>query len=165
VTGVLVEPIYAYDRIVVPAGTKIRGHVAGLADPPKLARMQTMLQGDFTPHRRVVLQFDTIVFDDERSMAIDSLARTEIPHLKRTDAPSSETESTDAPQTSETREADLIHRAEHEAANRVKAAVSSGRDVLSEITQPGRADRLKAALMEKLPYHHQFIEAGTGYEL
>jgi hypothetical protein len=165
VTGVLVEPIYAYDRVVVPAGAKICGRVAGLADPPKLARMQTMLQGDFTPHRRVLLQFDTIVFDDGRSMAIDTLVRTEIPHLKRTDGPPSETESTDGPEANETREGNLVHRAEREATNRVKAAVSSGRDVLSEITQPGRGDRLKAALVEKLPYHHQFIDGGTGYEV
>ena len=162
VTAVLVEPIYAYDRVVVPAGTKVVGHVARLEDPSKLARTQTMMQGDFTPHRQVVMQFDTIVFDDERTIPIKTLVKTEIPHLKRTDAPPSESAENDS-------DGGAVHRAEREAKDQVKQAVASakqrGRDVLSEITQPGRMDRLKAALVEKMPYHRQFIDAGTGYDV
>ena len=30
VTGTVVEPVYAYDRIVIPVGTRVRGHVAGI---------------------------------------------------------------------------------------------------------------------------------------
>ena len=162
VTAVLVEPIYAYDRIVVPAGTRVVGHVAALEDPSKLARTQTMMQGDFTPHRHVVMQFDTIVFDDERTMPIKTLVKTEIPHLKRTNAPPSESDANEA-------EDGAVHRAEREAKNQVKQTISSAkqnaRDVLSEITQPGRMDRLKAALVEKSPYHRQFLDAGTGYDV
>src|SRR5947209_3501265 len=28
VTGVVIEPVYAYDRVVIPVGAKVRGHVA-----------------------------------------------------------------------------------------------------------------------------------------
>ena len=163
VTGVLVESIYAYDRVVVPAGTKVVGHIAGFEDPSKIARTQTMLQGDFTPHRQVVLQFDRIAFDDERSMPIKTLVKTEIPHLKRTNTPPSESDPNNA------EAGGVVHRAEREAKDQAKQAIASakqsGRDILSEITQPGRMDRLKAALVEKLPYHRQFIDAGTGYEV
>lgn len=163
VTGVLVEPIYAYDRVVVPAGTKIVGHVAALEDPSKLARTQTMMQGDFTSHRQVVMQFDAIVFDDERSVPIKTIVKTTIPHLKRTDAPPSESNSNDA------KDPGVVHRAERDAKDQVKNAIASteqkGRDILSEITQPGRMDRLKAALVEKMPYHRQSIDGGTGYEV
>jgi hypothetical protein len=163
VTAVLVEPIYAYDRIVVPAGSKVVGHVARLEDPSKLARTQTMMQGNFTPHRQVVMEFDTIVLDDARSIPIKTLVKTEIPHLKRTNAPPSASDAND------TEDGGAVHRAEREAKDQVKQAISSakqsGRDVLSEITQPGRLDRLKAALVEKSPYHRQFIDAGTGYDV
>jgi hypothetical protein len=163
VTGFLVEPIYAYDRVVVPAGTKVVGHVAALEDPSNLARTRTMLQGDFTPHRQIVMQFDTIVFDDERSMAIKTLVKTTIPHLKRTNAPPSDSEANDAD------EPGVVHRAEREAKLQVKSAIASvkqnSRDILDEITQPGRMDRVKAVLVEKLPYHRQFIDAGTGYDI
>src|ERR1700736_5833678 len=32
-TGALIEPVYACDRVVVPAGTKILGHVSRLDGP------------------------------------------------------------------------------------------------------------------------------------
>ncbi len=162
VSGTLVEPIYAYDRIVVPAGTTVLGHIAALEDPSKVARTQTMLQGDFTPHRQVVLQFDTLVLDDGHRVAIETQVKATIPHLKRTEAP--------APPETDTDEAGgAVHRAEQAAKNHVtrdyRAAKQSTHDIVSEITQPGRTARLKAMLIERMPYHRQTIGAGTGYEV
>jgi len=36
--------------------------------------------------------------------------------------------------------------------------------VLAEITQPGKSERLKHELVQRLPYHPQFIDAGMGYQ-
>src|SRR2546423_1632163 len=46
VTGVVVQPVYAYDRVVVPAGTKTTGHVAALDGPSKVRRVRALLSGD-----------------------------------------------------------------------------------------------------------------------
>jgi hypothetical protein len=70
VAGTLVEPLYAYDRVVVPAGTRVLGHVAALEDPSKVARTRAILSGDLTPLRHIVLQFDTLVFDDGRRVGM-----------------------------------------------------------------------------------------------
>jgi hypothetical protein len=162
VSGTLVEPIYAYDRAVVPAGTKVLGHITALENPSKVARTQTMLQGDFTPHREVVLQFDTLVFDDGHRVPIETHVKATIPHLKRTDAP--DTPEKETPQVS-----GLLHRAEQAAKNQVTQTVASAkqstRDILSEITQPGRKAPLKAMLIERMPYHRQTVGANTGYEV
>jgi hypothetical protein len=162
VSGTLVEPIYAYDRIVAPAGTRVLGRIAALEDPSKVSRTQTMLQGDFTPHRQVVLQFDTLVFDDGRRVAIETLVKTTIPHLKRTDAPAPPEKDADEP-------AGAVHRAERAAKSQVTQTIASAKqsahDILGEITQPGRTARLKAMLIEKMPYHRQTIGANTGYEV
>jgi hypothetical protein len=158
VAGILVEPLYAYDRVVVPAGTKVLGHVAALDDPSGLARTRSILSGDLTPRRHVVLQFDTLVPTEGEPVAMQTRVTVEIPHLKRTTAPPADTE---------TEPAGLMSRAEREAKDRVRdtvaAAKQSGRDILAEITQPGRTDRLKTAVVEHLPYHPQWIDAGTGY--
>jgi hypothetical protein len=158
VAGILVEPLYAYDRIVVPAGTKVLGHVAALEDPPKITRTRSILSGDLTPRRHVVLQFDTLVPEEGTPLSVRTLVTTEIAHLKESAAP---------PTDSETEEGGL-GRAEREAKDRVRETVSaakqSGRDILAEITQPGRTDRLKTAVVDRLPYHPQSIGAGTGYE-
>ena len=58
VVGTVVEPVYVYDRIVVPAGTKALGHVERIEGPSKGVRVGAALAGDFTPNRHVVLSFD-----------------------------------------------------------------------------------------------------------
>jgi hypothetical protein len=39
VVGTVVEPVYVYDRIVVPAGTKVHGHVERIEAPSKGVRV------------------------------------------------------------------------------------------------------------------------------
>jgi hypothetical protein len=162
VAGTLVEPLYAYDRVVVPAGTRVLGHVAALEAPSKVARTRAILSGDLTPLRHIVLQFDTLVFDDGPRVEMRTLVKTEIPHLKRTSTPAP------AEGKQESGDTGIVHRAEHEAANHIKEAIGSARqqerDILAEITQPGRTQRLKEALVERLPYHPIAISGGTGYE-
>ena len=40
VHGTLVEPLYAYDRIVLPAGARVTGHVASLDNPSRFTRVK-----------------------------------------------------------------------------------------------------------------------------
>jgi hypothetical protein len=159
IEGTLVDPIYAYDRVVVPAGTTVLGHIASLEEPSTFSKTRAMIAGDFTPRRHVVLEFDTLVLDGSR-VPIRTVVRTEIPHLKRTEAPQ--------PSETEPSHSGVVGRAEQEAKAKVKEGIATarqtGRDVLAEITQPGKSERLKNELVQRLPYHPQFIDAGTGYQ-
>lgn len=51
VRGTFVEPLYSYDRIVLPVGAHVVGHVASLENPSKLVRLRAWSNGDFTPKR------------------------------------------------------------------------------------------------------------------
>src|SRR5258708_3242529 len=82
VTGTLVEPIYAYDRLVLPAGTKVEGRITKLDNPSKLNRAQTMGSGDFSPHHIVELRFEAVIRDGER-VPIDTIAKNETVHPTR----------------------------------------------------------------------------------
>src|SRR5690348_3527432 len=42
VTGRVTEPVYAYDRVVLPEGTLVEGTITKLQQPSKLARMRSM---------------------------------------------------------------------------------------------------------------------------
>lgn len=93
VNGTVAESIYAYDRIIVPAGTKVHGHIDGLIAASKSTRYRGMLwQGDFSPPRATVLRFDTLVFDDGREVKIDTLttSATVQPALEEAGGPSAE---------------------------------------------------------------------------
>jgi len=159
VTGTLVNPVYAYDRIVVPAGTTVLGHIVALQQQSKFARTRAMMAGDFAPKRQVVLQFDTLVLGDDR-MAISTMVKTEIPNLKRTEAPKAAEDA--EPRTG------IAGRLEHEAASRARESIEATKqkahDVLAEIKDPGKKERLTHELVQRLPYHPQFIEPGMGYQ-
>jgi len=70
IEAVVVHPIYSYDRVVIPAGTRVLGHVERREAVSKKRRALAMLSGDFTPLHDVLLQFDTIVLTDGRTWPI-----------------------------------------------------------------------------------------------
>jgi hypothetical protein len=155
ITGVLVQPIYSYDRVVVPAGTKVTGHVTAIEGPSKSERIRALLNGDLTPQRRVTLEFDELALPTGATIPIHTAIRSEIPRATRTHAP-------DAGEAG-----DAGHGPVAQAKSQAKAAITDakqrGRDVLAEITRPGRTARLKDEVLQRLPYHPQIIQAGTGY--
>src|SRR5262249_52301223 len=72
ISGTLVEPVYAYDRVVIPTGTTVLGHVARLEAPPKRAHLMALLGGNFSPNRHVVLQFDLLGMADGQQLPIET---------------------------------------------------------------------------------------------
>jgi hypothetical protein len=162
VRGMIVEPLYTYDRIVIPAGTRVTGHVAAITGPSRITRIRASLSGDLSPARSVRLQFDTL-FLGAGPVSFESVVRTEIPHVKRTAAPPTADEE-DTPN-----DAGRVGRAQRRVKDRatmaIKDARQQARDVLGEISRPGRMARLKDALVQRLPYHPQVIAAGTGYHV
>src|SRR5215467_2389594 len=47
----IVEPVYAFDREVLPEGTEILGRITGFRAAPRWMRITSMLGGNFTPLR------------------------------------------------------------------------------------------------------------------
>ena len=68
-TGAVVEakvldPVYAFDRQVIPAGAVALGKVTRLQPIPNWQRVRAMLNGDFTPLHKAPIEFTTIVMPD-----------------------------------------------------------------------------------------------------
>jgi hypothetical protein len=68
----IVDPVYAFDREVIPAGTEILGKVTGLKGVGKWKRVSSMLGGDFTPLHDAEITFDTLVFADGKQLPIQT---------------------------------------------------------------------------------------------
>jgi hypothetical protein len=73
VVGRLDEPVYAFDRVVIPAGTKVVGKITEFEKGSALKRAVTMLGGDFTPVREPVIRFDTLLFSDGTELPIETV--------------------------------------------------------------------------------------------
>jgi len=141
ITGTLVEPVFAYDRSVIPAGTKVLGHLERLEKVSKGTRLRAMLRGDFTPLRNAVLQFDTLVMEDK-----------EIPITTRVGAGTEKV----SLEVAGSRNKSLAARARQEIAQKV-------RQTLAPFKEPGKMERLKEFLVSRLPYHPQYLHRGTIY--
>jgi hypothetical protein len=156
IAATIVEPVYAYDRIVVPAGTRVLGHVQQLVDPTTMARLQSVAGGDLSPNRGVVLQFDTVVLSDGRELPISTVVGHGMQRVTLSVAESTDKDKkTKAPGVSE--------RAKEAAAQAKRDAEQKVRDTLSAIKGPGKMERFKDAVIQRLPYHSQFLTKGTVY--
>jgi hypothetical protein len=146
VTATLVEPVYAYDRIVVPAGTRVRGQVKAFGSIGGRARARAILSGDFTPLRRAALEFDTLILDG-REVPVSTEVRFAADRLA--------VAAREAP-----RAKGLAGRAADTLTADAKATLARA---VAAVKQPGRLRRLKEALVAGLPYHPQYLHAGAVY--
>ena len=172
VTGTVTEPVYAYDRIVIAVGTRVRGHVAHIDGGSKFVRLRAYLNGNFSPTKQAVLQFDTLLLDDGGEMPIDTVVTGGIPNVTRNVAGGSK--ATRREQTASTDEATnptLAARARSEIRQRTSDAVSEAKQRVSDgfasiksLRDPGQLSRLKDAAVQQLPYHPQYLAKGTVYD-
>jgi hypothetical protein len=72
VHGTITEPVYAFDRVVIPSGTEIEGKITGFQKAGKWKRISAMLGGDFTPQRSPQITFDTLVLPSGEQITIDT---------------------------------------------------------------------------------------------
>lgn len=156
ITGVLVDPLYAYDRIVVPAGTEVRGHVEALEREPKLVRMQSLAAGDFSPNYRVVAQFDTLAFPDGHEVPMRTHVTGAAEQITLSVAAPSAADKDAGPKSVAGRARDTLAQAK-------QAATVKAHGALAAIKSPGKMERLKAASINRLPYHPQYLSKGTVY--
>src|ERR1700692_2132413 len=69
VEGRLVEPIFVFDRMVIPAGSQILGRVASVEGVSRKKRALAIANGDFTPLRKAHVDFDTLALQDGTRLA------------------------------------------------------------------------------------------------
>ena len=143
VTGTLMEPVYAYDRVVLPAGTKVLGHVQKFEGVPTWTRVRAILHGDFTPLHRAVLQFDALLPGDCRVIPISTRVNQGTENAARLVAGAAEKKG-------------MAARAKEELARRLAQAEAP-------LKEPGKMQRVEQELVSRLPYHPQYLRRGTVY--
>jgi len=146
IAGSLVEDVYSYDRVVLPAGTRVLGRIASFTGIPDRERAGAMLNGDFTPLKRATLQFDQLVLADGREIVVSTEVRSATEKLVLS-----------------TREAPKKNVAGQVAAQAAVQITGPVTQAVAEVKKPRKADRLKHGLVMAMPYHPQYLERGTVY--
>jgi hypothetical protein len=153
-------------------GTNVRGHVTHIDSGSKFARARAYLNGNFSPPKHTVLQFDTLLLDDGGELPIDTVVKGGIPNVRRQVAGASKaTSRQEASSTDDTTSPSLASRARGEFRQRTADAMSEAKQKVSDtfasiksIREPGQLSRLKDAAVQQLPYHPQYLAKGTVYD-
>jgi hypothetical protein len=169
VTGAIVEAVWAYDRIVIPAGTRVRGHIIRIDSGSRIARTRAYLGGDLSPPRVASVQFEMLVFDDGREIAMETVVKGGVPNVERQVAGGAGPQRTDEDVAGDERNESLASHAKSEARQRTKDAISSAKqranDALAAIKGPGKMERVKDEVIARLPYHPQYLTKGLVYDV
>jgi hypothetical protein len=141
VHGKIVEPVYAFDREVIPTGAEVIGKITGFKSGGTWKRVTSLLAADFTPVRAPLITFDTVVLDNGTRIPISTTVEAGTDTLVRYNGGLKQTK--DIKPTVELK-------------NQTKALVSTS-------NQHGN-DLLKGMLWNLAPYHPQSIPTGVRYK-
>ena len=64
VEGKLAENVYVFDRLVIPAGTRVMGQVTKVDSAPRKQRALAIANGNFTPLRQAHVDFNILTEPD-----------------------------------------------------------------------------------------------------
>jgi hypothetical protein len=68
--GHLMQPVYAFDQLVLPLGIQVRGHISKIGRPSGKQITWSILNADFSPPRPLEVSFDQIILADGRQLPL-----------------------------------------------------------------------------------------------
>ena len=148
VEGRLVEPVYVFDRMVIPSGSQVLGRVTSVEGISKGRRALAIANGNFTPLRKAQVDFDTLVLSGGAKLPLHTTVSEGVPNVVHLTAGGTDKK--------KGRLSKAVAQAEQNAKDRVHQTIE-------EVKAPGKWARLKAALVAELPYHRQWLPVGTRY--
>lgn len=148
------EPIYAFDTLLVPAGTEVIGKISGIGAVSGKTRTLAAMDADFSPNRAVHVEFDDLVMKDGQRIPIHTMVE-----------PGSNAVLQFVPANGSTSQGKGGHKAEgkgklSQAKQQMKQQIAAMRQ---QVAAPDKLHRLKRFAVAQLPYHPQYMDVGTSF--
>lgn len=153
ITGKVIVPVYAFDKIVVPVGSSVSGKIERIDAVSAGKRTAAALDANFTPTRKVQVTFDQLTLPDGKIIPIQTEVTPgtgQVLQLITAGGNSSEKKS---PKDSASQK---VEQAKQEARQEWQTA-------MGEVKSPGKMHRFVRYTEAQLPVHAQYLEAGTAY--
>jgi hypothetical protein len=152
VQGKLIEPVFAFDREVLPAGSAITGKVSAVEPVGKWQRFRAIVNGDFTPLRNAHVEFDNLVLPDGTRLAVHTTAGMGLNSLYV--EPSKKSPKT----TSQNPNSGILGTAKKTLKDKINSAINSGGGGFGGIVRgPNKKEKMVDFLWAKMPYHPQYL--------
>jgi hypothetical protein len=156
--GKIAEPVYAFDKLVVPAGSEVTGSVTRIAGVSAMKRTLAALDANFSPSRDVEISFDQLVLPDGRHVPL----RTQVSPasqgvLQFATAPGTKNQSKGS------KENAAVKLASAKASETKQEISREWETAKQQVAAPGKMHRLKRLAIAQLPFHPQYFDAGTRF--
>jgi hypothetical protein len=152
VHGRVAEPVYAFDKLVIPVGTEVTGQITQLEGVSGGKRTLDALNADFTPARKLQIEFDDLQLIDGRHIPI---------HTTVTRGSGQVIQFVTAADGGKKRR---VKDAASEKANQAKEEAKRQWDnAMKQVHEPGKMHKIRRYAVAQLPVHPQYIDAGTVY--
>jgi hypothetical protein len=153
ILGRVMQPVYAFDRLVIPAGARATGRITKIEPPSGKRRVLSALNANFTPSRKVEVEFDEIVLADGKHIPIHTAVAPGSGQVIRL---VSAGENEKKKKTAKDEASQKIAQAKQQARDQWQAA-------MQQVKAPGKKHRIERYAIAELPVHPQYIDAGTLY--
>jgi hypothetical protein len=154
IEGTVTDPVYAFDQMVIPSGSKVLGKVASVVPVDRKVRAHSILGGDFTPWKTPHIELDTLVLKNGQRYSISTKVTQGAPQMVHLTA---------TPGKAATKTG-IVSRTLHRVRSQIHAAHQQASQAIGT---PGKWNRIKlwagTQVERRLPYHRQRIQAGTVY--
>jgi hypothetical protein len=156
--GKIAEPVYAFDKLVVPAGSEVTGSVTRIAGVSALKRTLAALDANFSPSRNVEITFDQLVLPDGRRVPLHTQVS---PASQGVLQFATATDGKD--QNRESKKNAAVKLASGKASETRQEINREWKTAKQQVAAPGKLHRLKRLAIAELPYHPQYFDAGTRF--
>jgi hypothetical protein len=156
----LIDPIYAFDRVVVPSGAELQGHVTELDSVSRMKRLQSILNGDFTPLHFARAEFTNVLMPDGRSLPLHTIDSQGLPSIYSPPRPNKKPRKDSQP-----RNTGVLGTTKNSAQQELQRQISAKtQGVVELVRSPNRKEWLEDYLIKKLPYHPQWYRRNTRFD-
>ncbi len=151
IQGRVAEAIYSFDKLVIPANTKVLGKITRIESISRGHRAEAALNADFTPAHKIDLEFSQLVLPDGRRISIQTKVTPGSGQvIQFVSATGDQGRGIGGVISKKKKEAERQARQQWDAAMR-------------QVKAPGKIHRIEHYALAELPIHPHYIPAGTVY--
>jgi hypothetical protein len=153
----LAGPVYAFDREVIPAGTRAIGHVSRLQSVSKWERMRAILGGDFTPLHVAQIEFTSLLPPDGHEIQMQTLSSAGLSSIVPLRPPKQRTPSAQST-------GGVLGTAKQKVKDQTNAQIDRIKSIPDLVRGTNKKEWLSDYLMSRLPYHPQYVRDRTRFD-
>ena len=152
IEGRIVEPVYSFDKIVIPVGTEVDGQIIEIKSPSAGRRTTAALDADFTPASKTEVEFDELILPDGKHLAVHTVV------TPGSGQPIQFVSAAEENQGKGVKDA---------AAMKARAAKQQAKQewdsAMKQVKEPGKFRRIERYAVAQLPVHPQYLPEGVVY--